>query len=90
MRVDQSDLRTFVSTLSRGGLEEFTRAQLEVDCGSYQCVSINRSEGIYLNEQGHHSRDVKLALEEVTVTQSGLHRIVQSNYREQSVNLRSV
>ena len=35
-------LRTFVSTLSQGGLEEFTRAELRVDCGSYGCVSINR------------------------------------------------
>ena len=82
-------LRTFLSTLSQGGLEEFTRAQLEVDCGSYQCVSINRTDGVYLNDQGQHSRDVKLSLEELTYTQSGLHRIVKSHYREQSVNLRS-
>ena len=84
-------LRTFVSTLSQGrSLEEFTRAQLEVDCGDYQCVSINRSDTVYLNDQGQHSRDVQLSLEEVTFTQSGLHRIVKSQYREHSVNLRSV
>ena len=80
-----------MSTLSQGrSLEEFTRAQLEVDCGGYQCVSINRSDCVYLNDQGQHSRDVQLSLEEVTFTQSGLHRRVKSQYREQSVNLRSV
>ena len=83
-------LRTFVSSLSQGGLEEFTRAELRVDCGSFQCVSINRSDRVYLNDQGQHSRDVKLSLEELTFTQSGLHRIVKSHYREQSVNLRLV
>ena len=82
-------LRTFVSTLSQGGLEEFTRAELKVDCGGYQCVSINRSDSVYLNHQGQHSRDVQLTLEELTYTQSGLHRIVNSQYKEQSVNLRS-
>ena len=76
-------LRTFLSTLSQGGLEEFTRAQLEVDCGSYQCVSINRSDGVYLNDQGQHSRDVKLSLEELTYTQSGLQPI----YKEERSRL---
>ena len=85
-------LRSFVSTVSGReravDLNQWSKTNLRVDCGNFPCVNINRSTAVYLNDAGHHSRDVQVFMEELTYSKSGLYMLARSERREESVNLK--